>query len=269
MRLTVLVDNNTYIDQYYLGEPAVAYYIEDGGRRILWDCGYSDLCLRNAQALGIDLTKLTDIAISHGHDDHTRGLSTLVKALDLSQVILTAHPLALVPKQNDSGHSTGSPFTAADLSPRCQLRLTKEPVKLSPHITFLGEIPRIHAFEPAFPIGWQLTSQGWASDWLLDDTALVYESPDGLYIITACSHSGIMNICQYAQAVTGTPRILGIIGGFHLFGLSPQLTATIAYFKSQNITELYPCHCIDFPARAAIHQQLAIHEVGVGLTLNW
>ena len=29
MKLTVLVDNNTFIDQYYLGEPAVSYYIED------------------------------------------------------------------------------------------------------------------------------------------------------------------------------------------------------------------------------------------------
>ena len=37
MKLTVLVDNNTYIDRYYLGEPAVSYYIEDGGVRLLLD----------------------------------------------------------------------------------------------------------------------------------------------------------------------------------------------------------------------------------------
>ena len=30
MKLTVLCDNNTYIDQYYLGEPALCFYIEDG-----------------------------------------------------------------------------------------------------------------------------------------------------------------------------------------------------------------------------------------------
>ena len=29
MQLTVLVDNNTLIDRYYLGEPGVAYYLED------------------------------------------------------------------------------------------------------------------------------------------------------------------------------------------------------------------------------------------------
>lgn len=269
MRLTVLNDNNTYIDQYYCGEPAVAYYLEDGDRRILWDCGYSDLCLRNAQALGIDLHTLTDIALSHGHDDHTRGLTALVQAIDLSSVTLTAHPLALAPKRSETGQSIGAPFTAQELSQYVQLRLTSAPVKLSPHLTFLGEIPRVHAFEATSAIGQRLTKQGWVADQLPDDTALVYESPEGLYIITACSHSGIANICQYAQAVTGTQRILGIIGGFHLFGLTPQLTATITYLKNQHITELYPCHCVDFLARAAIHEQLPLHEVGVGLTLEW
>ena len=39
MKLTVLVDNHTYIDRYYLGEPAVSYLIEDGARVILLDVG--------------------------------------------------------------------------------------------------------------------------------------------------------------------------------------------------------------------------------------
>ena len=37
IEIRVLMDNNTYIDQYYLGEPAVSYYIEADGCRILFD----------------------------------------------------------------------------------------------------------------------------------------------------------------------------------------------------------------------------------------
>ena len=74
MKLTVLVDNNTYIDQYYLGDPAVCYDIEDGETRLLLDTGYSDVYIRNAKALGIDLAQVSVIALSHGHNDHTRGL---------------------------------------------------------------------------------------------------------------------------------------------------------------------------------------------------
>ena len=54
MKLTVLIDNNTYIDEYYIGEPALSYYIEDENERLLFDTGYSDAFIRNAQAMNID-----------------------------------------------------------------------------------------------------------------------------------------------------------------------------------------------------------------------
>ena len=50
MKLRVLVDNNTYIDRYYLGEPAVSYYIECDGIRLLFDAGYSDVFLESTLA---------------------------------------------------------------------------------------------------------------------------------------------------------------------------------------------------------------------------
>ena len=53
MKLTVLTDNNTYIDRYFLGEPAFSCFLETGGKRILLDTGYSDVFLRNAGKLGL------------------------------------------------------------------------------------------------------------------------------------------------------------------------------------------------------------------------
>ena len=84
MKLRVLVDNNTYIDRYYLGEPAVSYYIECDGIRPLFDAGYSDVFLKNAEALGIDLGLVTHMVFSHGHNDHTRGLKFMKERLELS-----------------------------------------------------------------------------------------------------------------------------------------------------------------------------------------
>lgn len=74
MKLKVLVDNNTFIDMYYLGEPGVSYYIEDGEDKILFDTGYSDAFIKNAENMNINLNKINKLVISHGHDDHTKGL---------------------------------------------------------------------------------------------------------------------------------------------------------------------------------------------------
>ena len=84
------MDNNTYIDQYYLGEPAFSVYIEDGAEKILFDTGYSDAFLRNAEQMRIDMNALTYIVLSHGHNDHSRGLTFLWDKYDLKNVKLVA-----------------------------------------------------------------------------------------------------------------------------------------------------------------------------------
>ncbi len=258
MKLTVLVDNNTLIDRYDLGEPAVSYYIEDGGGEILFDTGYSDILIHNAEALGVDLSSVDTIAISHGHDDHTRGLRFLFERFDLSRAKVVAHPAAFERKIYEGG-DIGAPFSAEEMGRRCRLLLTREPYKLGENVTFLGEIPRLHDFEGRRPVG---------HDPLTDDTALAYRGERGLFVVTGCSHSGICNIVEHAKNICGDERVVGVIGGFHLFGVTSQLEETIKYFEKNNITELYPCHCVSFDAKAEIHRHIPIHEVGVGLTLE-
>ena len=145
MNLTVLVDNNTYIDQYYRGEPAFSCYIEDGEKRILFDTGYSDLLLDNAAAMGIDVGRVTHIVLSHGHDDHSRGLRFLAERMDLRQTELIAHPDALLPKRDEDG-PMGAPYTAEEAAKLTCYRPSKTPVWITDHLLFLGEIPRTNDF---------------------------------------------------------------------------------------------------------------------------
>jgi len=268
VKLKVLVDNNTYIDQYYCGEPAVSYYIEDENTRLLFDVGYSDLFLKNSNALGIDLENISAIVISHGHDDHTRGLKYYFEQNRKNNISIIAHPDAFNEKVVDN-FKICSPILQQELKKKCNLVLSKEPVKVSKHITFLGEIPQTNHFENRIPIGKQIVGQTLTDDYVMDDTALVYKSEDGIYIITGCSHSGICNIIEYAKEVCKDNRVLGIIGGFHLFEVNEQVNKTIDYLKQNNLKELYPCHCTSFAVRAEIHKVLPVKEVGVGLEINW
>lgn len=265
MKLCVLTDNNTFIDQYYLGEPAVSYYIEADGCKILFDVGYSDVFLYNSKKMALDLNNLTAVVLSHGHNDHTGGLPYLCKQHFLPPVPIIAHPNVFA-QRNVDGYAIGSPLKKEDMSRQCRLALTKSPVAVTTRLTFLGEIPCL--LEEREPIGIIEDEKGQSSDdYVLDDSALVYHGEEGLFIITGCSHSGIINILEYAKKVCRDNRIYGIIGGFHLFETDDRLGKVIAYLKKNNIQALYPCHCVSFAAKAEIHKHIPIQEVGVGLEI--
>ena len=117
MKLTVLVDNNTFIDKYFYGEPGLCFYIEDGTERILLDTGYSNLFIRNAKKLGIDLSapKVGDPweEFSHGHDDEgTPAVWSpyLLEEFDTSAFEVIAHPDTFAEKRRRDRDLTGSPF---------------------------------------------------------------------------------------------------------------------------------------------------------------
>lgn len=266
MTITVLVDNNTYIDQYFRGEPALCCWLEDEDRRILFDTGYSDLLLQNAAAMGIDLSTTTQVVLSHGHNDHTGGLRPLLAAGWLKNTEVIAHPDCFFPKRA-GGLDIGCPVTAEELERGgARLTLTERPLVISRHAVFLGEIPRETPFEGQ-PIGERRTAAGWQPDPLTEDTALALRTPEGTFVLTGCSHSGICNIVAQARRVTGEP-VCGILGGFHLLAEDETLRRTAALLREQGPMALYPCHCVCLAAKAALRQALPVTEVGVGLRLE-
>ena len=280
MKLTVLVDNNTLIDRYYLGEPGISYFIETGASRVLFDLGYSDAFLRNARTAGLDPLSADYVVLSHGHIDHTGGLDALLKAYmearfergnpHLPQLV--AHPDALMPKflsTKDGAFSIGSPISAAVLGLSFDLRTSRRPLWLDERLVFLGEIERVTDFEQPDPIGRRGDEQA-EPDVLLDDTAMAYLAEEGLVIITGCSHAGICNIVETARRVTGVDKVVDIIGGFHL--LDPpqaQLDGTVEYLRSLNLPQLHACHCTDLSSKIALSAAAPLKEVGSGLVIEY
>lgn len=274
MKLTVLCDNNTIIDRYYLGEPGIALLIEDAGKKILLDTGYSDVFLHNAHIMGIDLKDLDFLAISHGHDDHTGGLASLLKYYEAAQmqkkVELVAHPEAFETKVCH-GREIGLNLKEFALTAYFRLNKTKEPFHLTDRLVYLGEIQRRNDFENKISIGSVRNAQGeWVPDFLADDTALAYRSDEGLVIITGCSHSGICNIIEQAKILCGETRIADVIGGFHLLDTPPALMAqTLQYLSAQSIRCMHPCHCTDLQAKIALSKVLKVEDTGVGAVYTY
>jgi len=269
VKLTVLVDNHTYIDRYYLGEPAVCYLIEDGENMILFDTGYSDVFAENAARLGIDLSRVTDIVLSHGHNDHTGGLPVFFARFP-QRVRLFAHPNALLPKRYE-GLSVGCPLSLEELRDHADVRLITKPHAVSEHVTILGEIPRVYAFEADRAVG---ETQGvcgccWEEDALADDTSLALTLPDGVFVVTGCAHAGVCNTVNHAKQISGKSRVLGVLGGFHLFEANQSLDETVRTLRELGVERVYPAHCTSLAVKSALFSALETHEVGVGMTLEW
>lgn len=278
MDLTLLVDNNTFIDRYLTAEPGLSILIEDEDVTVLFDLGYSDLFLKNAEKLGKDLSCLDFLALSHSHLDHTWGLDPFIRyltertieGLAVKHPKLVAHPEVFSSVRVDGLAEIGCLVTKEKAGRHMELALTKTPVNLSPRLVFLGEIPRENTFEGQTPIGMKQTPDGPVPDLIFDDSALAYKSDQGLVIITGCSHAGICNIVSYAKQVCGEARIADVIGGFHLLNPpAPRMAATLDYFRKIKPLALHACHCTDFNSKAALAGVAPLKEGGVGLSLHF
>lgn len=278
MKLKVLVDNNTLIDRYFRGEPAVSYFIEDGSKKILFDVGYSDLFIENAFKMGINLLDLDFVVLSHGHLDHTWGLDPLtrliteakIEGIDHKTPTLVAHPDAFLARKIAGLGEIGPLFSEEELSRHFDLRRTRDPIWLTERLVFLGEIERQNDFEAKIPLGKISTENGEKDDFLMDDSALAYRSPEGLVIISGCSHSGICNIVEQAKRVFGERKVIDIVGGLHL--LDPperQMRETLMYFERMRPCEVHACHCTDLASKVALAGVANLKDVGVGLDLEY
>ncbi|WP_243669995.1 MBL fold metallo-hydrolase [Methanoculleus chikugoensis] len=161
MKLAVLVDNATLTDRYFLAEPGLSIHIEDGGTRFLFDAGYSGIFVANAQKMGIDLLRVDDVVISHGHLDHTwGGLDALLRlhteaifeGRERVEPAFIAHPDAFLTRScNGVGGEIGCHLSVEELFRHGNVLLTPASLWLTENLVFLGEIERRFEFERAPP----------------------------------------------------------------------------------------------------------------------
>jgi 7,8-dihydropterin-6-yl-methyl-4-(beta-D-ribofuranosyl)aminobenzene 5'-phosphate synthase len=97
--ITTLVNDNA--SQKFAFEHGLSFWIKYGNKRFLFDTGQTNVILRNAKLLRVDLTLTDGIIVSYGHYDHTGGLAYVLDVVPTTTIYL--HPAAIKTKFSRRG----------------------------------------------------------------------------------------------------------------------------------------------------------------------
>ena len=263
MKWTVLSDNRSHDDSLET-EHGLSILLETDKHRILLDTGASDVFIRNAERLGIDLSTVDYVFISHGHSDHAGGLQHLMKINEKAKVLVS--PDAMSGKffsKRGNLHGIIAEWPRKDDD---RLVMIDQACAIAENIHVIAHIPQNHPM----PKGNQnLYVQNTAGDYIHDDfrhELALYV--DGL-LFTGCAHSGLENIlaaCPYP--------VKTVVGGFHLLDdqeTEEELAALAQRLKAKYPeTQFYTSHCTGDKVFAILKTVMGdlLHAFSCGMTIT-
>lgn len=258
VRVIVLADN-TAEGRGLRGEHGLAFWVERDQSRLLFDTGQGLVLGDNGAALQLDFASLDAIVLSHGHYDHSGGLSQALAAA-ANAVPVFMHPDALRPKYRrvgDAVREIGMPLLCREALNGAHAKMvpTREPTTVAPGIRTTGEIPRRHAEERSEE-RFCLDAAGRIDDPIQDDTALIVETSQGIVLLLGCAHAGLINTLEHVRDLTDGAPIRTVVGGMHLRNASSARIAwTLRELARFDIGQLVPLHCTGVPATVALWQE--------------
>lgn len=234
MKLSVLIEN-VASEPGFLAEHGLSLYIETGKHRILFDTGQSGAFVENAGRLGVELSKVDFVVLSHGHYDHGGGLIRFFEQNSHAPVYVSRS--AFAPCYHAERYIGLDP----SLEDSSRIVYTGDYFKVDDGIALYScnACPRKYPTDSA-----GLTVQQGGSlvpDTFLHEQYLMLRDGARRVLLSGCSHKGILNLMEWLR-----PDVL--IGGFHFMNLdvtageNPVLDqAAEALCRYQ--TDYYTCHC--------------------------
>jgi 7,8-dihydropterin-6-yl-methyl-4-(beta-D-ribofuranosyl)aminobenzene 5'-phosphate synthase len=257
-RITILCENSVGPISGTLGEHGFSALIEWDSGSLLFDTGQGFTLLHNAQRMNKNLHELKDVALSHGHYDHSGGLLPLLRTCGPKQVF--GHSAIFTPRyrHKDTGESLslGLPYPKEYLEGQgAYFDLSDQYREILPNIFMTGYVPRTTGFETG-DSGLFIDTCGCTRDPFDDDQSLVITTGQGLVVLLGCCHAGLINTLEHVAAKTGRRDIHAVIGGTHLgFCNNQQLDQTVQQLKQWQIRKLAVSHCTGFTAAARLKQE--------------
>jgi 7,8-dihydropterin-6-yl-methyl-4-(beta-D-ribofuranosyl)aminobenzene 5'-phosphate synthase len=238
MKITTLIENLVY-QPGLVSEHGLSFYIDSGRRRILFDTGQSDAFINNAKQLGIDLTNVDAVVISHGHYDHTGGLVAFLKENSNAPVYMKK--AVFQKKYNNNNSFIGTAKLPAEYDNR--IVWVEDVIEIDEGIFIVPHIPVKYEEDTSFRYFYTDKGKGMETDHFDDELFLTIVNENKLSVLSSCSHRGISNIVEEARRLFQLPVHL-VTGGFHLKNApQEQYLAVVDYLRELKPENIGICHC--------------------------
>lgn len=251
MKITFLSDNKTE-NSLCMAEWGLSVLIQANGRKLLFDVGASPLFARNAQNLGIDLSDVDAVVVSHGHYDHTEGMETFCNINKTAPIYIHKDALSKAYgtdrqgkiEKNNCGMRWGDDFLN---NIKERLIFTQYTVPIDDNIVISGNIESKGDMTETF---YRPSEDGeMKTDDMRHEQILIVKEQEGIHIFSGCSHTGILTDIERAVEIFPGEKIISITAGMHLYPLSDkEKRITVDRIYDMGVKYVFPVHCTGIKA---------------------
>ena len=247
MKMITLVEN-TCGHENCIAEHGLSLYIETEKHKLLLDTGQTDAVVKNAEALGVDLSAVDTVILSHGHYDHSGGI------LPFSQINHTAQ--IIMQRSAAEPHYNGERYIGIDkaILDLPNVRLIDGDLRLDEELFLFSSITGSRCYPQGNRKLSRIENGVQIPDNFTHEQCLVIKQNEELWLLSGCAHNGILNILDRYKEIFGDAPDY-VITGFHMMKKDGEHTdeekAVImqtARELSQLDTVFFSGHCTGIPA---------------------
>ena len=198
-------------------EHGLCFYIETEHHKLLMDTGQSDLFIKNAEKLGVDLTKVDTVVLSHGHYDHGGGILPFAEINPDAKIYVQASAFGEYYSIDSKGqpHYIGLAEGIRELPQIVSIDAEDGIYRIDDELSLFTGIGNEHPIPSANQRLMKKTEEDMVPDDFAHEQCLVIHEGTKSVLLSGCAHHGILNILdRYRELYGGDPDV--VISGFHM-----------------------------------------------------
>jgi len=247
MKIVTLVEN-TSADESCIAEHGLSIYIETEKHKLLLDTGQTDAVVKNADVLGVDLYSVDTVVLSHGHYDHSGGILPFSKLNHTAQIIMQ--------RKAAEPHYNGERYIGidTDILKLPNIQLIDGDMELDDELFLFSGITGRRCYPQGNKKLSCIKNGVQVPDDFAHEQCLVITQNGRRWLLSGCSHNGILNILdKYREIFGNVPDY--VVTGFHMMKKDGKHTEKEKAVIIQTAEELakmdtvfYSGHCTGIPA---------------------